>query len=397
MVFTTCLQEWEFVIHDWVRGGQGGPGRTYRPGVRTPGLLSRENSLGGGAGGGLLSSSSGLDLAGLEPPGMSRTGRTTGGSSGGGAAPAGKPGSAGASMHPQLHARPGAGGPGDESMSVDFDEDEDVPGMLPGLGPGPANTLTATNSAAKFNRVTSLAARTPGVLLDEDVEDVDTGTGHLPPGTKAAAPVVVTTLASLSAGGAKPPAPGTTTSSTTGTKQGPPGTPSQGGRPPLPPTPGSAKGSAVGAGGLRSSGGGVLQGLSSSGGGGGGAGGIQWHSNAAATSDDSGDFGAMPAQGAGPGQQTPFAAGNHAAAQHSQGYAGGGGLSSSFASSGGGWGGGGGGLLMSQSSDLSLPDNSDPYPHTSAALHRPPSFTGSIGSGRKQGRKVRSRVDAVHL
>ena len=37
-------QDVEFVTHDWVRGGQMAA-RSYKPGLRTPGLLSRENSM----------------------------------------------------------------------------------------------------------------------------------------------------------------------------------------------------------------------------------------------------------------------------------------------------------------------------------------------------------------
>ncbi len=200
----------EFVLNDWVRGGQLN-GRTYRPGVRQPNPLSRESSV-----------ASTSDLPQLPdpdeyatPPPQPAAGRgaaANGSASASGRVGGGGGGGIGSSRGPPppqhlLHGgTPGVGraGVGDESMSLDFDDEdggsevaEEEDGAAGGGDDGdgaaggggvdslgdsdlPIFGLSGGGGAAKGGgggAPSQLRHRPPGVVLDEDVEEVSTSTG----------------------------------------------------------------------------------------------------------------------------------------------------------------------------------------------------------------------------
>ncbi|GAX73665.1 hypothetical protein CEUSTIGMA_g1116.t1 [Chlamydomonas eustigma] len=153
---------WEFGIKDWVRGGQNG-GKTYRYGARTPsGSLSRESSFNRG------SAASGLILGDAES--ASR------GSAAEAAAAAVKLSQqqGGAGLRGRLT---GARAFADESFDVDSEPDS----------PAAVNSSLSGYAIQKAPAVAQSLRGAMGVVLDEDIEDVDEALRIGPLGNQAPA------------------------------------------------------------------------------------------------------------------------------------------------------------------------------------------------------------------
>ncbi|KAL6757335.1 hypothetical protein V8C86DRAFT_2626858 [Haematococcus lacustris] len=95
---------------------------------------------------------------------------------------AGQGAAAGVQVLTRMAGRPGVG---DESMSIDFDDDDDDDDddELPMFTPTNTKMGAATQGQGRPSGrdlgtgATGVAATTPGIVLDEDLEDVDTSTG----------------------------------------------------------------------------------------------------------------------------------------------------------------------------------------------------------------------------
>ena len=152
---------------------QGTGGKVYRHGARTPsGSLSRESSFGGGGGAGVVSGDVAVAAAAFLSAQSQQQGRgvasSAGGSMGGAAAPL-RDGRAFGDESFDIGSEATGGG----GTTMSFDVDEDLPGLGGGGGAMVGGSSAKPSSYSNRQPAAASAATALGVVLDEDLEDIE--------------------------------------------------------------------------------------------------------------------------------------------------------------------------------------------------------------------------------